>query len=199
MAPSSHTRRGRRSRSFSSVNSPAAAGVMSRPRNRTMPISRDTRGRTSGRDTSSRSCACGRARSGTIVKPTPLRTKLYSVANWLTVTAWRNVNPAVAAAPSMIRRGVGAFPPFHTNSVGGGERVPHGQNDIKGLCAKALRCEWLRHVRDISESKIRQAAVNIILDVALNAFSQMDLNSGELPLVSCDDLRQRDMGQRHDA
>jgi Condensation domain len=45
-----------------------------------MPMSRDTRGRVSGRDTSVRSFAGGRAPSGTMVNPTPLRTKLYSVA-----------------------------------------------------------------------------------------------------------------------
>src|SRR5262249_14549378 len=146
----------------------------------------------SGRDTSSGSCASGRARSGTIVKPTPLRTKLYSVANWFTVTTWRNVKPVVAAAPSMIRRGresVGSenrgasF--FQIHFLGAREPVPQRQHDIEGLCAKALRCECLRHVRDISESKIRQAAVNVILDVALNdAFSEMDLNSGELSIGS---------------
>src|SRR5215813_3928856 len=55
--------------------------------------------------------------------------------------------------------------------LGAGEPVPQRQYDIKGLCAKALRCEWLRHVRDISEPKIRQPAMNVILDVALNALA----------------------------
>ena len=73
-------RRVRPSRSFTNANSPADAGDNSRSRSRTMPMSRDTRGRVSGRDTSVRSFAGGRAPSGTMVNPTPLRTKLYSVA-----------------------------------------------------------------------------------------------------------------------
>src|SRR5262245_58421992 len=83
---------------------------------------------------------------------------------------------------------------FHTSQL-----VLLWQHDEEGFGAEALRNEWLRHVRDIAHPKICHAAANIILDVALNAFSQIDLNSRELPLVSCDDLRQRDMGQRHDA
>src|SRR5262245_61787539 len=208
MAASSHTRRGRRSRSFSSVNSPAAAGVMSRPRNRTMPISRDTRGRTSGRDTSSGSRAGGRARSGTIVKPMPLRTKPYSVANLVHGDGMVECKPCcrrssidnpAGAGVSRKRDQGGVLQGLQLNFLGAREPVPQRQHDIKGLCAKALRYEWLRHVRDISESKIRQAAVNVILDVALNALTEVDFDSREMPIVFRDDPGESDMSERHDA
>src|SRR6476659_2016310 len=83
--------------------------------------------------------------------------------------------------------------------LGAREPVPQRQHDIKGLCAKALRCEWLPHVGDISESKIRQAALNVILDVALNALAEVDFDSWEMPIVFCDDPREREMSERHDA
>src|SRR5437660_12594081 len=82
---------------------------------------------------------------------------------------------------------------------GAREPVPQRQHDVKGLCAKALRCEWLRHVRDISESKIRQAALNVILDVALNALAEVDFDSREMPIVFRDDPGESEMSERHDA
>src|SRR5262245_23264124 len=110
-----------------------------------------------------------------------------------------SIDVPAGAGVSRKRDEGGVLQRLQLDFIGARQSVPQRQHDIKRLYAKALRCEWLRHVRDISESKIRQAAVNVILDVALNAFSEMDLNSGELPIVSCDDLRHRDMGQRHDA
>src|SRR5262249_46366578 len=110
-----------------------------------------------------------------------------------------SIDDPAGAGVSRKRDQGGVLQRLQLDFLGAREPVPQPQHDIKRLCAKALRCEWLRHVRDISESKIRQAAVNVILDVALNAFSEMDLNSGELSIVSCDDLWHRDMGQRHDA
>src|SRR5262252_3876310 len=110
-----------------------------------------------------------------------------------------SIDDPAGAGVSRKRDQGGVLQRLQLDFLGAREPVPRRQNDIKGLCAKALRCEWLRHGRDISESKIRQAAVNIILDVALNAFSEMDLNSGELPIVSCDDPGESEMSQRHDA
>jgi hypothetical protein len=68
--------------------------------------------------------------------------------------------------------------------LGACEPVPRRQHDIEGLCAKALGCERLRHVHDISESKIRQAAANVILDVAVNTLPQMDSIPGEVLMYS---------------
>src|ERR1700722_5055110 len=44
------------------------------------------------------------APDGTMAIPTPARTKLIIVANWVTVAACRSVCPAVEAAPSIMRR-----------------------------------------------------------------------------------------------
>src|SRR6516162_7523028 len=88
-----------------------------------------------------------------------------------------SIDDPAGAGVSRKRDQGGVLQRLQLDFLGAREPVPQRQHDIKGLCAKALRCEWLRHVRDISESKIRQAAVNVILDVALNAFSEMDLNA----------------------
>src|SRR5215510_16545610 len=94
-----------------------------------------------------------------------------------------SIDDPAGAGVSRKRDQGGILQRLQLDFLGAREPVPRRQNDIKGLCAKALRCKWLRHVRDISESKIRQAAANIILDVAVNTFPQMDFNSGKLPIV----------------
>src|SRR5262249_58056943 len=106
--------------------------------------------------------------------------------------------PAGAGVSRKRDRG-GVLKRLQLDSLGAREPVPHRQNDIKGLCAKALRCEWLRHVCDISESKIRQAALNVILDVALNALAEVDFDSREMPIVFRDDPGESQMSERHDA
>src|SRR5262249_28016024 len=67
--------------------------------------------------------------------------------------------------------------------LGAREPVSRRQHDIESLCAQALGCERLRHVFGISQSKIRQAAANVILNVALNTLQQTDFNSWKVPIV----------------
>src|SRR5262245_66295247 len=88
-----------------------------------------------------------------------------------------SIDDPAGAGVSRKRDQGGVLQRLQLDFLGAREPVPHRQNDIKGLCAKALRCEWLRHVRDICESKIRQAAVKLILYVGMYAFSQMHLYS----------------------
>src|SRR5262245_50647353 len=110
-----------------------------------------------------------------------------------------SIDEPARAGVSRKRDQGGVLQRLQLDFLGAREPVPQWQHDIKGLCAKALRCEWLRHVRDISESKIRQAAMNVILDVALNALAEVDLDSREMAIVFRDDPGESKMSERHDA
>src|SRR5215471_13763391 len=44
-----------------------------------------------------------------------------------------------------------------------------------------------------------QAAVNVILDVALNALAEVNFDSRKIPIVFRDDPGESEMSQRHDA
>src|SRR6516165_11501015 len=110
-----------------------------------------------------------------------------------------SIDDPTGAGVSRKRDQGGVLQRLQLDFLGAREPVPHRQHDIKGLYAKALRCEWLRHVRDISESKIRQAAMNVILDVALNALAEVDFDSREMAIVFRDDPGESEMSERHDA
>src|SRR5215510_15635991 len=110
-----------------------------------------------------------------------------------------SIDDPAGAGVSRKRDQGGVLQRLQLDFLGAREPVPQWQHDIKGLCAKALRCEWLRHVRDISESKIRQAAMNVILDVALNALAEVDFDSRKMPIVFRDDPGESEMSERHDA
>src|SRR5262249_3002935 len=110
-----------------------------------------------------------------------------------------SIDDQAGAGVSRKRDQGGILQRLQLDFLGTREPVPQRQHDIEGLYAKALCCECLRHVRDISESKIRQAAMNVILDIALNALAEVDFDSRELAIIFRDDPGRAKMSERHDA
>src|SRR5262249_49737951 len=90
--------------SSKTVANPLAAGVSSLSRSHIKPTSRLSRGLTSFRTDRSLPRSPAMAPDGTMAMPTPARTKLIIVVNWVTVATWRSVSPADEAAPSIVRR-----------------------------------------------------------------------------------------------
>src|SRR5215469_14765050 len=70
------------------IENPRAAGVSSLSRNHIKPTSRLRRGLVRLRTTKSLPRNAAIAPDGTMAMPTPARTKLIIVANWVTVATW---------------------------------------------------------------------------------------------------------------
>ena len=151
------------------------------------------------------------APDGTMAIPTPARTKLIIVANWVTVAAWRSVCPAVEAAPSIMRRvressGKETNGEFTRSARSHGcvlrrfgKRMSARQDHVEDFAAHAFCIDEIGHVIYISDAKVGGTTAYVLEHRAVHTFTQYDFNSRSRGSIFGDDCRKQAIRDRHDA